>query len=63
MGSNGWLASGALMAGMAVTMGAFGAHGVDQMFADKYSDAEPKVVAGFSVPLSWKRLQDFKTGA
>jgi uncharacterized membrane protein YgdD (TMEM256/DUF423 family) len=30
---------------------------------EKYASAEPSIVAGFEVPTSWKRLQDFKTGA
>ena len=51
------------MAALAVIIGAFGAHGVDRYFAEKYAGGEPKSIAGFEVPLSWKRLEDFKTGA
>lgn len=62
-GARAWLFLGAAMAGLAVVIGAFGAHGVDRYFADKYATGEAKSIAGFEVPLSWKRLQDFKTGA
>jgi len=58
-----WLCIGAVMAGLAVIIGAFGAHGADQFFAEKYASAEAKTIAGFEVPASWKRLEDFKTGA
>jgi uncharacterized membrane protein YgdD (TMEM256/DUF423 family) len=58
-----WLSVGAVLAGLAVVTGAFAAHGLDRYCAEKYRDAEPSVVAGFEVPTSWKRLQDFKTGA
>jgi uncharacterized membrane protein YgdD (TMEM256/DUF423 family) len=61
--SNYWLTIGAVMAGLAVCFGAFGAHGVDKYFAAKYKDAGSKNVAGFEVPTSWKRLEDFKTAA
>lgn len=57
-----WIFAGALFAGLAVTAGAFGAHGLDHYFADKYAGLEAKTVAGHSVPASWKYLQDFKTG-
>jgi len=58
-----WLPIGAILGGLAVATGAFAAHGLDKMFADKYRDAPPKMVAGREVPASWKYLQDFKTGA
>ena len=58
-----WLTVGAVMAGLAVVLGAFGAHGADRYVAKLYKDAKPKTVAGFEVPTSWKRLQDLKTGA
>ena|SRR5579872_5639689 len=58
-----WLSIGAVLAGLAVAAGAFAAHGLDGFFANKYRDDPPKLVAGREVPLSVKRLQDFKTGA
>ena len=54
------------MAGLAITAGAFGAHGLDSYFVKKYGGTEPaamKTIAGFEVPASWKYLEDFKTGA
>ena len=53
---------GALLAGLAVAAGAFGAHGLDQYFATKYAQAEMKTVAGVVIPASRKYLEDFKTG-
>jgi uncharacterized membrane protein YgdD (TMEM256/DUF423 family) len=58
-----WLPIGAVLGGLAVATGAFAAHGLDKMFAEKYRDAPPKMVAGREIPASWKYLQDFKTGA
>jgi uncharacterized membrane protein YgdD (TMEM256/DUF423 family) len=58
-----WLPIGAVLGGLAVATGAFAAHGLDKMFAEKYCDAPPKMVAGREMPASWKYLQDFKTGA
>jgi uncharacterized membrane protein YgdD (TMEM256/DUF423 family) len=66
-----WLAFGALLAGLAVAAGAFGAHGLDAVFHQKYAgmryekkvsiDGTPTVVS--TVPLAQKYLADFKTGA
>jgi uncharacterized membrane protein YgdD (TMEM256/DUF423 family) len=58
-----WLPIGAVLGGLAVATGAFAAHGLDKVFAEKYRDAAPKMVAGREIPASWKYLQDFKTGA
>lgn len=58
-----WFRIGAVLGGLAVTFGAFAAHGLDDYFAKKYRDLPPKTVAGFAVPASWKYLQDFRTGA
>ncbi|MDA0833544.1 MAG: DUF423 domain-containing protein [Planctomycetota bacterium] len=58
-----WTITGAIFGGLAVVLGAFAAHGLDQVMVDQYASMPPKVVAGFSVPASWKYLQDFKTGA
>ena len=60
--SKSWLTIGAVLAGLAVVLGAFAAHGLDTYFAEKYATASPKTVAGFPVPASWKYLHDFKTG-
>ncbi len=58
-----WIAIGMLLAGLAVVLGALGAHGFDRYFAEKYAASEfpPKSVAGFEVPASWKYLQDYRT--
>ena len=57
-----WLMIGAILGGIGVTMGAFGAHGLDTHFEAKYGNTKPKTVAGMEVPASWKYLEDFKTG-
>ncbi len=61
--ANGWLTIGDVLAGLAVVTGAFCAHGVDTYLAEKYEGQPPKVIAGHTVPASWKYLEDFKTGA
>ena len=58
-----WLAIGATLAGLAVVTGAFAAHGIDDFCAEKYKNAGTKLIAGWEIPVSWKRLQDFKTAA
>ncbi|MFN0198725.1 MAG: DUF423 domain-containing protein [Planctomycetaceae bacterium] len=58
-----WTVTGAIFGGFAVVLGAFAAHGLDQVMVEKYASLPQKVIAGFSVPASWKYLQDFKTGA
>ena len=58
-----WLTSGAILAGLAVALGAFGAHGLDQVLKSVYSESDQRVIAGLKVPASWKYLQDFKTAA
>jgi uncharacterized membrane protein YgdD (TMEM256/DUF423 family) len=57
-----WVGVGAALAGLGVAAGAFGAHGLDGYFADKYAEVEPKQIAGFEVPASYKHLEDFRTG-
>jgi uncharacterized membrane protein YgdD (TMEM256/DUF423 family) len=69
--SNCWLTTGAVLAGLAVAAGAFGAHGLDRMFHRQYAgqvyekkvtiDGRESVVS--QVPLAQKYLADFKTGA
>ena len=68
--SNCWLTTGALLAGLAVAAGAFGAHGLDRQFYAKYAEQtyEKKYTVGgheqvVSQPLAQKYLADFKTGA
>lgn len=62
MSSARWLVVGSLLAGLSVGLGAFAAHGLDQVFVKKY-EGQTRVVAGETVPLSKKFLNDFKTGA
>jgi uncharacterized membrane protein YgdD (TMEM256/DUF423 family) len=58
-----WLTSGAILAGLAVALGAFGAHGLDQVLKSVYAESDQRVIAGMTVPATWKYLQDFKTAA
>ncbi|WP_373650416.1 DUF423 domain-containing protein [Schlesneria sp. DSM 10557] len=62
MAGSRWIALGALICGLSVGMGAFAAHSLDQVFARKY-DGGTRTVAGQTVPLASKFLNDFKTGA
>ena len=57
-----WLTTASVLGALAVIIGAFGAHGVDSYFVEKYADTPNKIVGGFEVPASWKYLQDYKTG-
>ena len=61
-GSNLFVVLGAILGGLAVGAGAFGAHGLESYFGTKYADAKPKVVAGAEVPAAQKYLADFRTG-
>ena len=49
---------------LAVFLGAFGAHGLKdtKFLTEKYANMEPKVVAGHSIPASYKYAHDFETG-
>ncbi len=58
-----WLTSGAILAGLAVALGAFGAHGLDQVLKSVHAESDKRIIAGLEVPASWKYLQDFKTAA
>ena len=62
MAGRNWLLMGAIMGGLSVVLGAFAAHGLDGVFAKKYA-GQTRVVAGETVPLPKKFLNDFKTGA
>ena len=57
-----WITVGAILCGFAVASGAFAAHWLDKIFAEKYA-GKTRVVAGETVPLAAKFLHDFKTGA
>ncbi len=57
-----WSTIGAVLAGFAVILGAFAAHGIDGYFTEKYA-GQVKIVAGSEVPAAQKYLNDFKTGA
>jgi len=63
MNGSSWLTTGAVLAGLAVGLGAFAAHKLNDQFAIQYADAEPRKVAGVEIPASLKYLDDFKTGA
>ncbi len=66
-----WATIGAILAGLSVAAGAFGAHGLDSHFHDKYKGKvyEKKATSGgrdevpSQKPLAEKYLADFKTGA
>lgn len=62
MSASHWLFLGAVFGGLAVGLGAFAAHGLDKVFVEKYT-GQTRFVAGETVPLARKFLQDFKTGA
>lgn len=57
-----WSTIGAVLAGLAVILGAFAAHGLDKYFAEKYA-GQVKSVTGSEIPTAQKYLNDFKTGA
>lgn len=60
--SRSWGVLGALFGGLAVILGALAAHGLDRQFAHQYA-GQTRTVAGETVPLAKKFLQDFRTGA
>jgi uncharacterized membrane protein YgdD (TMEM256/DUF423 family) len=62
MSGQGWIATGALSAAIAVVCGAFAAHGLDGLLATKYA-GQTKVVTGEEIPASRKYLNDFRTAA
>ncbi len=57
-----WITAAAVLGGLAVTLGAFGAHGLDSYFEKKYAETEDRIVTGEKVPAAVKYLADFKTG-
>lgn len=58
-----WGASGAILAFLAVALGAFAAHGLGDHFEKLYADTPAKMIAGHPIPAAQKYLADFKTGA
>ena len=58
-----WGTSGAILAFLAVALGAFAAHGLGDYFEKLYANTPAKMVAGHPVPAAQKYLADFKTGA
>jgi len=60
--SKSWTKIGAWVAGLAVVMGAFAAHGLDSAIGEMYA-GQTKQVAGETVPAAQKYLNDFKTAA
>jgi uncharacterized membrane protein YgdD (TMEM256/DUF423 family) len=69
--SNRWLMVGAVLAGLSVAAGAFGAHGLDRYFHEKHRsefyEKKGKIDGGevvlSRISLAEKYLADFKTGA
>ena len=59
--SQSWTMIGAVLAGLAVALGAYAAHGLDRYLVTKYAN-ETREVAGQTVPAAQKYLTDFKTG-
>jgi uncharacterized membrane protein YgdD (TMEM256/DUF423 family) len=58
-----WCTVGAAVAGLAVVIGAFGAHVVQDVLKEVHASADAKEIAGLSVPASYKYFQDFRTAA
>jgi len=58
-----WGTSGAILAFLAVALGAFAAHGLGDYFEKLYANTPAKMVAGHPVPAAQKYLAVFKTGA
>ncbi|WP_010587603.1 DUF423 domain-containing protein [Schlesneria paludicola] len=57
-----WISIGCIFCGLAVAFGAFAAHGLNQVFTEKYA-GQTRDFAGQTVPLATKFLNDFRTGA
>lgn len=57
-----WVIIGAVLAGLGVVFGAFGAHGLEGRLEAVYGDAT-KSIAGLEVPATYKYLRDFSTAA
>ncbi len=57
-----WIILGAILASISVVLGAFGAHGLESTLAAKYAN-ETRDIAGFTVPASYKYVQDWITAS
>ncbi|MEZ6068136.1 MAG: DUF423 domain-containing protein [Planctomycetaceae bacterium] len=57
-----WIACGALLAALAVVLGAFAAHGLDAWLVDQFP-GETRQIAGAEFPRAYKLITDFRTGA
>lgn len=57
-----WIQAGAIAGALAVGLGAFAAHGLNEFLVRKYADVT-KIVAGQQIPGAVKYLADFKTAA
>ncbi len=60
--SRNWIVLGAVLAGLSVVLGAFGAHGLDGILQKLYG-GQRKNMTGFDVPASFKYAQDFVTAS
>ena len=58
-----WLTTGAIFAGLGVALGAYAAHGLEDVLKSVYAESDKRLIAGLEVPATWKYLQDFKTAA
>lgn len=56
-----WGVCGAILAFLAVALGAFAAHFLGGHFADLYGQMPEKIIAGNPIPAAQKYLADFKT--
>lgn len=64
MSSRTCLLLSAIFGGLAVLLGAFGAHGLSdtRYLEEKYADTDARNLQGLSVPASHKYMRDFETG-
>lgn len=57
-----WVMTGAISGALAVVLGAYAAHGLDKFVNKTYLPKHTENVDDRTIPLAWKRLNDFKTG-
>ena len=60
--SRNWIILGAVLAGLSVVLGAFGAHGLEGSLQTLYA-GQRRNMTGFDVPASFKYAQDFVTAS
>lgn len=58
-----WGTVGAACAALAVILGAFGAHGAEEVLTEVHGSEATREIAGLELPASYKYLQDFRTAA